>query len=160
MDCTFGASTTLSMMTNFRVGYSAATVLTALAWLKPTAMIGLCPLRAKLRKACSRCVSFCGSKSRTSMPVALVKAAAPSWTPSLNDLSNLPPMSKRIAGVIPAALAAPENNSITAANQRIPASLLEGKQSVRGRQCAQGAGFEAPRRRPDRLTLWLISARA
>ena len=57
-DCTFGRSTTSSMMTNFTFGNSAATVFSAGAWAKPVATITVAPRCASLRSDCSRCDSF------------------------------------------------------------------------------------------------------
>ena len=50
------------------------------------------------RIACSRCVSLVTSNSITSMPVSSVNFFTPFQTPSLKDLSNLPPISKTTAG--------------------------------------------------------------
>ena len=52
------------------------------------------------RIACSRCVSLVTSNSITSMPVSSVNFFTPFQTPSLKDLSNLPPISKTTAGFI------------------------------------------------------------
>ena len=41
IDCTFGFSTTASMMANLVLGNSSATFFRAVSWLKPTATIGL-----------------------------------------------------------------------------------------------------------------------
>ena len=86
------------MMANLMLGNSLATVASALDWSKPTASTGSKPRLAKVRSACSIWLLFCGSKPRTSMPVALVNAVAPWSTPSLKLLSNLPPRSNTIAG--------------------------------------------------------------
>ena len=93
IDCTLGRSTTESMMENRVLGNSGATFWTADACWKPTARIGSCPLRAKLRSACTRWESFWTSNSRKSIPVSVLNFWAPLKTPSLKDLSNLPPRS-------------------------------------------------------------------
>ena len=77
IDCTLGLSTTASTMENCVLGNSAATFSSALAWLKPIATIGFIPSLANLRMACSRCASFCTSKSRNAMPVCSLKVSAP-----------------------------------------------------------------------------------
>ncbi|MNL51294.1 hypothetical protein D3C87_1743830 [compost metagenome] len=79
-------------MTNLVSGNSAATFSMADVQAKDTATTGLKPLLAKLRIACSPCVSLVGSKSRNSMPVSALNFSAPAAAASLNDLSNLPPV--------------------------------------------------------------------
>ena len=64
IDCTFGRSTTESMMTKRMLGNSGATFLIADSWLKPMPMIGSAPRCAILRNACSRCASACTSNSQ------------------------------------------------------------------------------------------------
>ena len=93
IDCTFGRSTTESMIANRVSGNSPATVSRADAYWKPTASTGSKPRRAKVRRAWTRWESVWTSKSRNSMPVSAVNCRAPFHTPSLNDLSNLPPRS-------------------------------------------------------------------
>ena len=91
-DCTLGSFTTLSMMVKWVLGNSLATFSSATAWEKPTAMIGSWPRWAKRRSACSNWVSLLGSKSATAILVSSVNFLAPLETPSLKDLSNLPPL--------------------------------------------------------------------
>ena len=60
-----------------------------------------------LRIACSRMAGLVTSNSRYGMPVSALKRSAPFQAASLNDLSNLLPMSKTIAGVKSSAPAVP-----------------------------------------------------
>ena len=99
MDCTFGRSTTISMMLNLVFGNSFATLVNAAACPKPTAITGSEPLLASLRRNCSRWASCVTSNSRYLIPVSLRNFSSPFQIPSLNDLSNLPPMSKSTAGL-------------------------------------------------------------
>src|SRR5437763_1387398 len=55
-DCTFGRSTTLSMMVKWMLGNSLATFSSSTACEKPTAMMGSWPRCARRRCACSNCV--------------------------------------------------------------------------------------------------------
>ena len=93
IDCTLGLSTTMSMMPNLVLGNSSATLPSAVAQAKPTVMIGEKPSLANLRRTCSRCASFWISRSRKSTPLSFLNLVAPLNTPSLKDLSNLPPRS-------------------------------------------------------------------
>ena len=54
IDCTFGRSTTMSMILNLVFGNSLATFDSAAACPKPTAIIGSEPRLASLRRNCSR----------------------------------------------------------------------------------------------------------
>ena len=98
-DWTLGRSTTMSIRVNLVSGNSCATVSTAAAWAKPMATTTCAPLRAMLRSACSRMDGLVTSNSRYWMPESALKRSAPLKAASLNDLSNLPPMSKTTAGV-------------------------------------------------------------
>ena len=64
IDCTFGLSTTMSMMPNLVSGNSSATLPSAVAQANPGMMIGLKPSLANLRRTCSRWASFWISRSR------------------------------------------------------------------------------------------------
>ena len=77
IDCTFGASTTASMMANLRFGNSLATFSMPLAWAKPMPTVIWEPRRAMLRSACSRWASLVTSNSRYAIPVSFLKRSAP-----------------------------------------------------------------------------------
>ena len=77
IDCTFGRSTTASMMANFRLGNSLATFSMPVAWAKPMPTVIWEPRRAMLRSACSRWASLVTSNSRYAIPVSFLKRSAP-----------------------------------------------------------------------------------
>ena len=118
-DWTLGRSTTLSMTVKWMLGNSRATLSRATACAKPTAMIGSCPLWAKRRSACSNWVSLLGSNSEMAMFVSFLKRSAPCQTPSLKDLSNLPPVLNTTAGLMATACACARAPRPTAASTEI-----------------------------------------
>ena len=76
-DCTFGCSTTESMITNLVSGNSLAIASSGVANEKPTATTTSAPRRAMRRSAWSRWDSLVTSNSRYSIPVSSLNRSAP-----------------------------------------------------------------------------------
>ncbi len=114
-DFTFGWSTTMSMIANLVSGKSGATVFSTSPKAKPVITTGFAPASARRRSACSRWASDCISISLKVPPVSSAQRVAPLKAASLNDLSNLPPRSKMIAG---SAAAAPADSATRAVAPR------------------------------------------
>ena len=97
---TFGRFTVLSStIANFTCGFSAATVCVAVAYLKPTATIGLNPSETSWRRrvAAASSLSFGDADSSRvfslTRPSSLIARSRPAAAASLNDWSPRPPMS-------------------------------------------------------------------
>ena len=97
---TFGRFTVLSStIANFTCGFSAATVCVAVAYLKPTATIGLNPSETSWRRrvAAASSLSFGDADSSRVLsltrPSSLIARSRPAAAASLNDWSPRPPMS-------------------------------------------------------------------
>src|SRR5499433_3171853 len=141
IDCTFGRSTTASTIANLRFGNSLATFSMPLACEKPIPTTTAEPRRAMLRSACSRWASAVTSNSRYAIPVSFLKRSAPAYAASLNDLSNLPPISNTTAGTNSCAVAGP----IEAKPRRTATAALSDLASL---MCAPSSVFD---RRPASL---------
>jgi hypothetical protein len=97
---TFGSSTELSStIANCTWGASAATTPSAVAYLKPTAMIGLKPSETSWRSrvAAASSLSLAAAASSLTLPWAtprsLIAFSRPAAAASLNEPSPRPPMS-------------------------------------------------------------------
>ena len=98
---TLGSSTEMSStMANCVCGFSAATVFSAVAYLKPTAMIGLKPSETSWRRRVAAASSLSLAAADELLGVLLDHARAPliafsspAAAASLNDPSPRPPMS-------------------------------------------------------------------
>jgi hypothetical protein len=88
-----------STIANFTSGFSAATVCVAVAYLNPTAMIGLNPSETSWRRRVAAASSLslgAADSSRVfslTRPSSLIARSSPAAAASLNDWSPRPPMS-------------------------------------------------------------------